>query len=32
MKLKAQGRDCTPEDGKILEAIDRFEDKFRGKD
>ncbi|ECY2240883.1 relaxase, partial [Salmonella enterica] len=28
---KAQGRDCTPEDGKILEAIDRFEDKFRGE-
>ncbi|HAX3630992.1 TPA: relaxase, partial [Escherichia coli] len=28
---KAQGRDCTPEDGKILEAIDRFEDKFRGQ-
>ncbi|MCF3329673.1 hypothetical protein, partial [Escherichia coli] len=24
---KAQGRDCTPEDGKIIEAIDRFEDK-----
>ncbi|EFV2931816.1 relaxase, partial [Salmonella enterica subsp. enterica serovar 4,[5],12:i:-] len=28
---KAQGRNCTPEDGKILEAIDRFEDKFRGE-
>ncbi len=25
----AQGRDCTPEDGKNLEAIVRLEDKLR---